>query len=91
MQNDVNDMLVEKGRQFGAPSEFEDLVWLQVDALDCLCLLRGSNIGAFGRRLLTSLQRDNFRNLKACRMYDILQVARSKPAQRLPKPAEGLG
>jgi hypothetical protein len=54
VQDDVDDVLVEEGRQFGTPGEFEDLVGFRLGAFDLLHLLGGAasvvSAGAAGLR-----------------------------------------
>ena len=91
MQNDVNDVLVEEGRQFGTPREFEDLVGLRLGALDFLHLLGRSSFRFLGRRRWLALQRNDFRDVEARCLHDILQMARAQPAHGLAETAEGRG
>src|SRR3546814_16558769 len=83
--------MLEEGVKVGTPGEFEDLVGLRLGAFDFLPLLDGSNCRLFGRSRWLALQRHDFRDFEACRLHDILQVARAQPAHGLAETAEGSG
>ena len=91
MQDDVNDVLVEEGGQFGTPGEFEDLVRLRLGAFYFLQLLGGSDFSFFCRSRWLARQRHDFCNFEACRLHDVLQVARAQPAHGLAQTPEGGG
>src|SRR5690606_10193495 len=77
--------------QFGTPREFEDLVGLRLGALDFLHLLGRSSFRFLGRRRWLALQRNDFRDVEARCLHDILQMARAQPAHGLAETAEGRG
>ena len=71
------------------PSLTGQSVWL--GAFYFLQLLGGSDFSFFCRSRWLARQRHDFRNFEACRLHDVLQVARAQPAHGLAQTAEGGG
>ena len=89
VQDDVDDVLVEESSQFGPPGEFEDLVGFRLCALELFRLLGGDGFRSFDRSCWLARQRDDFGDLEARRLHDILQMARTEPAHGLTQPTKG--